>query len=132
MNALVGIEIVLGCQVKNAVFSELSDVETESLRENIMQDAIDLLFAIAFIGGISLNFTTLSTLTVLFFLKVFHYMCDFRQESVCVLSACPLPPPTFFATDLHYGVSAFSAWDGCDENNKPTNRCSRTSTLTSE
>lgn len=92
MNALVGIEIVLGCQVKSVVFSELSDIETESLRDNIMQDAMDVLFAIAFIGGISLNFTTLSTLTVLFFLKVFHYMCDFRQESVC----CPLPSCTHF------------------------------------
>lgn len=134
VNALVGIEIVLGCQVKSVVFSELSDIETESLRDNIMQDAMDVLFAIAFIGGISLNFTTLSTLTVLFFLKVFHYMCDFRQESVC----CPLPSCThfFFWLLLLYleqtliGCVCARVGDGWGGNNKTTDRCSRTSTLT--
>lgn len=89
VNAQVGIEVVLGRQIKNAVFSELSEIEAESLRDAVMQDAIDVIFAIAFIGGISLNFVTLSTLTVLFFLKVFHYMCDFRQESVCFLLRAP-------------------------------------------
>lgn len=117
MNALVGIEIVLGCQVKRAVFSELSDIEAESLRDNLMQDAIDVLFAIAFIGGISLNFTTLSTLTVLFFLKVFHYMCDFRQESVC----CPI------CTHFFPSCCCFTV---CVWNNTTTHRCNRTSMWT--
>lgn len=114
VNAQVGIEVVLGRQIKNAVFSELSEIEAESLRDAVMQDAIDVIFAIAFIGGISLNFVTLSTLTVLFFLKVFHYMCDFRQESVCFLLRAP---PFLYIIFMFSFLCCFCA-SMCTEQNK--------------
>ena len=127
VNAQVGIEVVLGCQIKNAVFSELSEIEAESLRDAVMQDAIDVIFAIAFIGGISLNFVTLSTLTVLFFLKVFHYMCDFRQESVCYL----LRAPPFYISSLCFHPFVVFV-PQCARNKTKLNRCNKTSTLMQE
>lgn len=128
VNAQVGIEVVLGRQIKNAVFSELSEIEAESLPRRRHADAIDVIFAIAFIGGISLNFVTLSTLTVLFFLKVFHYMCDFRQESGLFP---PQSTPPFYISSLCFHPFVVFV-PQCARNKTKLNRCNKTSTLMQE
>ena len=71
------------------VFSALSDIEAETLKDNFLQECISLFFTIAFIGGVTLDFSTLTLLSLVLFAKFFHILCDLRLESVCFHNLYP-------------------------------------------
>ena len=75
------------------VFSTLSEIESETLKDNFLEECISMFFTIAFIGGVSLDFSTLSLLSLVLFAKFFHILCDLRLESVCSFY---IPTPHLF------------------------------------